>query len=31
MVTYILKISGIWETSINLGVTYKFIYINDRY
>ena len=29
--SYILKISGIWETSTNLGLTYKFIYLNDRY
>jgi hypothetical protein len=29
--SYILKISGIWETSTNQGLTYKFIYLNDRY
>jgi hypothetical protein len=26
---FILKISGIWETAINYGVTYKFININN--
>jgi len=26
---FILKISGIWETSNNYGLTYKFIKIND--
>lgn len=26
--TFILKISGIWETSLNYGLTYKFIKIN---
>lgn len=27
--TFILKISGIWETSYNYGLTYKFIKTND--
>jgi hypothetical protein len=26
---YILKISGIWETQTIIGLTYKFIYMND--
>lgn len=26
---FILKISGIWETSVNYGLTYKFIKINS--
>lgn len=27
MINYILKISGIWETDFNIGLTYKFILI----
>jgi len=26
-VSYLLKISGIWETNNNIGLTYKFIYL----
>jgi hypothetical protein len=26
---FILKISGIWETNMNYGLTYKFIKINN--
>lgn len=26
---FILKISGIWETAMNYGLTYKFIKVND--
>lgn len=29
-VSFILKISGIWETHTNYGLTYKFILINDK-
>ncbi len=28
--TFLLKISGIWETEMNYGVTYKFIKINHQ-
>lgn len=27
---YILKISGVWETHLNVGLTFKFMYIRDR-
>lgn len=27
--TFLLKISGIWETELNYGVTYKFIRVQD--
>ena len=27
--SYLLKISGIWETDTIIGLTYKFIYIHD--
>ncbi len=27
--SYLLKISGIWETDTVIGLTYKFIYINE--
>lgn len=30
IINYILKISGIWETQSIIGLTYKFIYINDE-
>jgi hypothetical protein len=26
---YILKISGVWETNMNVGLTFKFMYIRD--
>jgi hypothetical protein len=29
--TFILKISGIWETSVNYGLTYKFTKINNSF
>jgi hypothetical protein len=29
LITYILKISGIWETNSIIGLTYKFIYTHE--
>jgi hypothetical protein len=29
--TFILKISGIWETNMNYGLTYKFTKINNQF
>ena len=29
-VSYILKISGIWETPISIGLTFKYIYLNPK-
>ena len=29
-VSYILKISGIWETSTSIGLTFKYIYLNPK-
>ena len=29
-VSYILKISGIWETQSLIGLTFKFIYMHDQ-
>jgi hypothetical protein len=27
---YVLKISGVWETKMNVGLTFKFMYIRDN-